>query len=564
MALVFKEDKQTKRLDELHLKEAEELAQIFAQKYNLPYVDLSKLPINTDALHLIPETEARAGKIASFKISGKNLSVIILSPNNPVTQKIIGELQDKNLIVAAYLGSEASLNRALGRYQEISLSAAAKTGIIDIANDTINIFLQEIKDADGIRARLDEEAKLILKEGGVTNLLEAILAGAILVKASDIHLEPEAERVRLRYRLDGVLNDFAFFDQKIHRPLLARIKLVSGLKLNIKSAAQDGRFSLKLGQAEIEIRTAILPGAYGESIVLRILNPETLAIEFADLGVEPKLFETLKQQITKPNGLILLTGPTGSGKTTTLYAILRILNTKETKIITIEDPIEYHLRGVNQTQVNLSKKYTFLTGLRSALRQDPDILMVGEIRDPETAKIAINASLTGHLVLSTLHTNNAAGTIPRLVDLEVNPKIIEAALNIALAQRLVRRLCLNCRESYSPTDQEKNIIVDIFKTLKRKRPSQALETPATLYRPKGCPHCHQTGFRGRIGIFEAVVMNAAIAELLLKNPSEREIKRLADNEGLLDLREDGLLKVINGTTAFSELERVVDLSAEAL
>ncbi|MEK7209069.1 MAG: GspE/PulE family protein [Patescibacteria group bacterium] len=564
MALVFKEDKQTKRLDELHLKEAEELAQIFAQKYNLPYVDLSKLPINTDALHLIPETEARAGKIASFKISGKNLSVIILSPNNPVTQKIIGELQDKNLIVAAYLGSEASLNRALGRYQEISLSAAAKTGIIDIANDTINIFLQEIKDADGIRARLDEEAKLILKEGGVTNLLEAILAGAILVKASDIHLEPEAERVRLRYRLDGVLNDFAFFDQKIHRPLLARIKLVSGLKLNIKSAAQDGRFSLKLGQAEIEIRTAILPGAYGESIVLRILNPETLAIEFADLGVEPKLFETLKQQVTKPNGLILLTGPTGSGKTTTLYAILRILNTKETKIITIEDPIEYHLRGVNQTQVNLSKKYTFLTGLRSALRQDPDILMVGEIRDPETAKIAINASLTGHLVLSTLHTNNAAGTIPRLVDLEVNPKIIEAALNIALAQRLVRRLCLNCRESYSPTDQEKNIIVDIFKTLKRKRPSQALETPATLYRPKGCPHCHQTGFRGRIGIFEAVVMNAAIAELLLKNPSEREIKRLADNEGLLDLREDGLLKVINGTTAFSELERVVDLSAEAL
>ena len=376
MALVFKEDKQTKRLDELHLKEAEELAQIFAQKYNLPYVDLSKLPINTDALHLIPETEARAGKIASFKISGKNLSVIILSPNNPVTQKIIGELQDKNLIVAAYLGSEASLNRALGRYQEISLSAAAKTGIIDIANDTINIFLQEIKDADGIRARLDEEAKLILKEGGVTNLLEAILAGAILVKASDIHLEPEAERVRLRYRLDGVLNDFAFFDQKIHRPLLARIKLVSGLKLNIKSAAQDGRFSLKLGQAEIEIRTAILPSAYGESIVLRILNPETLAIEFADLGVEPKLFETLKQQITKPNGLILLTGPTGSGKTTTLYAILRILNTKETKIITIEDPIEYHLRGVNQTQVNLSKKYTFLTGLRSALRKDPDIFIV--------------------------------------------------------------------------------------------------------------------------------------------------------------------------------------------
>ncbi|HEY4524513.1 MAG TPA: GspE/PulE family protein [Candidatus Paceibacterota bacterium] len=564
MPLVFKEDEQTKRLDELHTKEAEDLAQVLAQKYNLSYVDLSKLPINTDALHLIPEAEARAGKIAVFKISGKSLWVVILSPNNPATQRIIGELRDKNFSVTAHLGSEASLNRALERYQEISLSTAAKTGIVDIANDTINAFLREIKDAAGIRVRLDEEAKLILKEGGVTNLLEVILAGAILVKASDVHLEPEAESLRLRYRLDGVLNDFAIFDQKIHRPLLARIKLVSGLKLNIKSAAQDGRFSLKLGQNEIEIRTAVLPGAYGESIVLRILNPETLVIEFAALGVEPKLLETLKRQIAKPNGLILLTGPTGSGKTTTLYAILRILNTTETKIITIEDPIEYHLRGVSQTQVNLGKNYTFITGLRSALRQDPDILMVGEIRDPETAKIAIDAALTGHLVLSTLHTNNAAGTIPRLIDLAVNPKIIEAALNIALAQRLVRRLCPACRESYPPTAKEKNIIGAVFKGLKRKRPEPALEIPATLYRPKGCLACHQTGFRGRIGIFEAVVMTAAIAEQLSKNPSEWEIKKLADGEGLLDLREDGLLKVIGGVTAFSELERVVDLYAEVL
>jgi len=564
MVLVFKEDKQTKHLDELHAKEAEELAQVLAPKYNLPYIDLSKLPINTDALHLITEVEARAGKIAPFKIMGKNLLVAITSPNNPKTQKVLMELQDKNFNVTAYLISGASLDRALERYSEISESTAAEGGIIDIANETISHFVQEIKTADDIRARLAAEAAAILKSGGVTNLLEVILAGAMVVKASDIHLEPGAEKLRLRYRLDGVLSDFALFDPKIHHPLLARVKLISGLKLNVKTAAQDGRFSIRLSGDDIEVRTAILPGAYGESIVLRLLNPETLIVNFADLGMEPKLFEMLERQIAKPNGLILLTGPTGSGKTTTLYAILRILNTTDTKIITIEDPIEYHLNGISQTQVDPEKKYTFLTGLRSALRQDPDILMVGEIRDSETAKIAINASMTGHLVLSTLHTNNAAGTIPRLVDLEINPKIIEAALNIALAQRLIRRLCLDCRESYAPSEAEQKVMTEVLAGLTKKRPDQKFELPTILYRPKGCPACHGTGFRGRVGIFEAVVMNAQIAELLVKNPSEREIKRLADENELFDLREDGLLKVMGGVSAFDELARVVDLYPEVL
>ncbi|MBI2100460.1 MAG: type II/IV secretion system protein [Candidatus Vogelbacteria bacterium] len=564
MPLAFREDKQQLRLDELRAKEAEDLAKVLAQRYDLPYVDLSKLPINTDALRLVPETEARAANLAAFKITGKNLFVVVLSPNNPTAQKIIRELLDKNFKVAVYLGSEASLARAFERYQEISESSQTEAGVIDIASAAINTFIQEINDLDSIRARLDAETALTLKQGGVTNLLEIILAGAIIARASDIHVEPEETRLRLRYRLDGVLNDFTFFDRKIFRPLLSRVKLVSGLKLNIKTTAQDGRFSIRLGQNDIEVRTAILPGAYGESIVLRLLNPETLVVDFADLGMEQKLFETLKEQIAKPNGLILLTGPTGSGKTTTLYAILRVLNTADTKIITIEDPIEYHLAGINQTQVNLDKKYTFLVGLRSALRQDPDIIMVGEIRDAETAKIAINASLTGHLVLSTLHTNNAAGTIPRLVDLGVNPKIIEAALNIALAQRLVRRLCPECRESYPPSDKEQALIGAILKALAKKRPAEARERPTALWRPRGCPSCHGTGFAGRIGIFEAVVMNAAIAELLLKNPSEREIKHLADATGLLDLREDGLLKVLDGITALTELGRVVDLYAEIL
>jgi len=564
MALVFKEDKQTKHLNELHAKEAEELTQVLAPKYNLPYIDLSKLSINTDALHLITETEARTGKIAPFKVTGKNLFVAAASPNLPQTQKVLAELRNKNFNITTYLVSEISLERALERYQEISSSIVTERGVIDIANETISHFIQEIKTTDDIRARLAAEAAAILKSGSVTNLLEVILAGAMVVKASDIHLEPAAEKLRLRYRLDGVLNDFALFDPKIHHSLLARVKLISGLKLNVKTAAQDGRFSIRLSDSDIEVRTAILPGAYGESIVFRLLNPKTLIVNFADLGMEPKLFASLKRQIAKPNGLILLTGPTGSGKTTTLYSILRILNTAATKIITIEDPIEYHLNGINQTQVDPSKKYTFLTGLRSSLRQDPDILMVGEIRDGETAKIAINASMTGHLVLSTLHTNNAAGTIPRLIDLEINPKIIEAALNLALAQRLLRRLCLDCRESYAPPEAEMKVLVEVLAGLAKKRPNQKFELPTILYRPKGCAICHNTGFRGRIGIFEAVVMNAQIAELLMKNPSEREIRRLADENELFNLREDGLLKVMNGVSSFTELTRVVDLYPEAL
>ncbi len=566
MSIIFNEDKQTKRLNELHTKEAEELTQLLAQKYDLLYADLSKLPINTDALRLIPEAEARHGKIAAFKIIGKNVFVAVLSHANPETKKIIAELTDKNLIVSTCLVSEASLKRAFERYQEISESAQTEAGIIDISSEEIGRFINEIKGEEEIRSRLAIEITKSQKGGGVTSLLEIILAGAVILKASDIHLEPEEERVRLRYRLDGVLNDFAFFEPKIYHSLLSRVKLISGLKLNVKTTAQDGRFSIRLGETDDEVRVAILPGAYGESVVLRLLNPESLIVDLTSLGMEPRLFETLKQQIAKPNGLILLTGPTGSGKTTTLYSILRVLNSSETKIITIEDPIEYHLQGVNQTQVNVAKDYTFLIGLRSALRQDPDVIMVGEIRDGETAEIAINASLTGHLVLSTIHTNNAAGTIPRLIDLGVNSKIIESALNIAIAQRLVRKLCEKCRESYAPSEKEKKLIEIILGALNAKRPAPAEKNmvPEVLFRARGCPDCHQTGFRGRIGIFEAVVMSNEIAELLLNNPSEREIKRLADKVGLLDLREDGLLKVLTGVTTLDELARVVDIYAEIL
>ncbi len=343
-----------------------------------------------------------------------------------------------------------------------------------------------------------------------------------------------------------------------------RLKLVSAMKLNVASAAQDGRFSIKIKGSPMEIRSSIIPGAYGESVVMRILNPETIALTLPKLGVEQGLKNIFEKELAKPNGMILLTGPTGSGKTTTLYAFLRSVSNTGNKIITIEDPIEYHLEGINQTQVNDGKGYTFLDGLRSALRQDPDIIMVGEIRDKETAEVAVNAALTGHLVFSTLHTNNAAGTIPRLIDLGVNPKVLGSALTISIAQRLVRTLCTKCRVEASPTSEEADIIEKVLKQIRERRPELSLPPVNHYYKAVGCTSCSGTGYRGRTGIFEAITVDAFVTEVTLKNPSEREIKIAALPQNILSMREDGILKVLNGETSLEELGRVIDLNEEFL
>jgi type IV pilus assembly protein PilB len=562
--LEFNDTTEKKKVAELYSHEAEELAQVLAKRDQLPYIDLSKFAINTDALRLIPEEEARAANITAFKITGRNLFLATLSAANPKVQTIIKELGEKNFIPNVYVCSTASLNRAWERYAEISKSARTTAGVIDISDEGINELLAQCQDLPSIKKLLEKEYAIVNQEGGVSNLLEIILAGGITTNASDIHVEPQETEVRMRYRLDGVLHDVSIFDHKLYQQLLSRVKLISGLKLNIKASAQDGRMSIHINGQEIEIRTSILPGAYGESIVLRILNPEAIQVTFETLGIEPHLFKIVDREITKPNGMVLLTGPTGSGKTTTLYSFLRKVNDPGTKIITIEDPIEYHLKGINQTQVNPEKNYTFLSGLRSTLRQDPDIIMVGEIRDKETAKIAINASLTGHLVFSTLHTNNAPGTIPRLIDLEINPKIIDAALNIAMAQRLVRLLCPVCKKAETPTAEEAKLLQGVADSIKLKRPEMATPEVGQIYRPVGCPACNETGYKGRQGIFEAILIDQAVSELMVKNPNERDIKIAARGQGILDMRQDGILKVLQGTTSLEELARVVDLNEEIL
>jgi type IV pilus assembly protein PilB len=331
--------------------------------------------------------------------------------------------------------------------------------------------------------------------------------------------------------------------------------------------AQDGRFSIFLDQDEISLRVSLIPGAYGESIVMRILNPKSIQVKLEDMGIEPKLFEIFMREIRKPNGMILLTGPTGSGKTTTLYSFLQKIYSTEIKIITIEDPIEYHLPGITQTQTDSEKGYTFLEGLRSALRQDPDVIMVGEIRDSETAKIAVESALTGHLVFSTLHTNNAAGVIPRLIDLDVNPKILVSALSLSIAQRLVRKLCVYCKREEKITEEEAKIIKKISDTAKAhgKDFSQYgvdMNVPIKIYEAVGCSECNNTGYKGRMGIFEAIHNDAAIEAIIPKNPSEREIKEVAANQGSLNMEEDGIVKVLKGITSYVEVGSVVDFYEE--
>lgn len=554
----FDEDRQQKRLDTIRLKEEEELAKILASKYGLVYVDLSIVSIDTDALKLVSEEEARKAKIAPFHLIGKRLFVAVHSPKNDDTMFAVTELEHKGYKVVIYMTSTASLEIAWARYKELSAAQAEKSGILEISNDDILYFLEQQKTLDDFKRLVQEMLENKEKIHQVSRILEMILAGAITANASDIHIEPDQEKARLRLRIDGVLQDIVFFEPHIFRLILSRVKLVSGMKLNITSVSQDGRFSVVLNETEIEIRSSVLPGTYGEAVVMRLLNPNIINIPFSALGIDDVLRKEIQHQIEKPNGLILTTGPTGSGKTTSLYAFMREIYTPKIKIITIENPIEYHLEGIVQTQTDEKKGYTFLTGLRSALRQDPDVIMIGEIRDQETARVSMDAALTGHLVFSTLHTNNAAGAIPRLIGLGINPKIIGGALNIALAQRLIRVICQKCKKEDAQTEDERKIIDDIVAGIV----GRAVVNHGKIWRSVGCGHCNNTGFRGQIGLYEGIIINNEIEALLESNPSDREIKKVSHKQGILDMREDGILKVLNGVTTLDELYRVVDMSGE--
>ena len=396
-----------------------------------------------------------------------------------------------------------------------------------------------------------------------SELLNIIMAGGISLETSDIHIEPTEEKAKIRIRVDGVLQDVIEFDKKTYKDLISRIKLMSGVKLNVENKPQDGRFTILYPGREdedkysIEVRMSILPSEYGGTVVMRILDPRNL-ITIDKLGLREDLLSTFKREIKKPNGMIIVTGPTGSGKTTSLYAFLKNINSPEIKIITIEDPIEYHLDGISQTEVSPDDGYTFANGLRAIVRQDPDAILVGEIRDLETASIGLQAALTGHTVFSTLHTNDAAGAIPRLQALGEKPVNIAPAINIIIAQRLLRKLCTRCKEETTLEEiEDLEKLREELSNVSKKDFSLSEET--IVFKKRGCKNCNFTGYRGRLGIFEALVVDEDLQDLIFSSPSTSEIRNKAIEKGMITLKQDGLIKFIKGETSLEEIDRVVGL-----
>ena len=566
MTSSFDEEKQNKQLEDLHKLEEEQLVATLAEeKYGLPYVDLYRLGIDNEALRAITEKESRELSVGPFKLFGKNIYIAVHSPSDALLGKLKEDMIRKNLTPVFYMASTASINKVWERYKEISMAESSIVGGIDISGEVLRETAKQIEKMQDIQ-KMVTEALEGNKTHKISHLLEIILAGATSIKASDIHIEPEKDRGRLRLRLDGVLQDVSFFGLEVYRLLNSRIKLLSGMKLT-SVVAQDGRFSIMEEKEEISIRTSLIPGAYGESIVMRILDPKSIQVKLEEMGIEPFLFSVVQEEIAKPNGLILVTGPTGSGKTTTLYAFLRKIYSPEIKIITIEDPVEYHLTGITQTQTNDERGYTFVEGLRSALRQDPDVVMVGEVRDRETAETAVQSALTGHMVFSTLHTNNAAGVIPRLIDLGINPKILVSALSLSIAQRLVRKLCQFCKKEKALTEEETGLVKKIVDSIKTEGKSLSNyninpDAPIKVFEAVGCEKCNMTGFKGRMGIFEAIRTDESIEKIIPENPSEREIKKVAALQGILSMRQDGLVKILTGVTSLEEVASVVELNEE--
>lgn len=549
----FDTDAENEKLKSIYEHEEEDLTRILADKYGIPYIDLSLYPINMDALRLLPEAQAREAEAIVFDKTGKHTLVAVHNPENEVLKAVLHDLELRGLILQVHLASKRALEKSFERYADLSLAAESKQGVFDIESEELKRLSAELNNLPALRLFLTDAVDP-KHRAQTSRLLEGLLASALTLRASDIHIEPEEDAIRLRLRLDGQLTDVFFFDAHAYKLLNSRIKLLSGLKLNIANRAQDGRFSIGVGDKEIEIRTSLIPGNYGENIVLRVLDPESIQRSFAEMGLNEKLYKRLETEIHRPNGMLLTTGPTGSGKTTTLYSFLRAVHKPDVKIITIEDPIEYHLPGIVQTQTD-GREYTFASGLRSVLRQDPDVIMVGEIRDAEVAETAIQAALTGHFVFSTLHTNNAAGAFPRLMDLGVDPKTIPSAVTVAMAQRLVRVLNPKTRVRRQTTDEEKRAMERIFASLEDM--SQMPESFDYVY------SAHETetdtGYKGRLGVHEAIFMDEELAELLKMGPSAAEIEKATRRQGYLTMAQDGVLKAISGFTSLEEVFKVVDI-----
>lgn len=559
MSLHKDEDKEkelSERLSDLTTQAEEREAKLLAEQLGLDYINLSIIAPQTQALELVPSGDAKSAFCAPFLLRSKILNVACKDPRSEVVKKIIAKLEGQGYQLKIFVVSVPSLKYAWEGYKLIEEGKKKEiTGKIDIEADRLDEIGKKITSIVQVKTELDK-----FSSPYISKILEVILAGALALDASDVHIEAEEASARLRYRLDGALQDITDLPQNYYRSILSRIKLMAGMKINVHATAQDGRFTIRTKEADIEIRVSIIPSAYGETLVMRLLNPKNINLQLEDLGFREDDLNIINEEIKKPNGIILNTGPTGSGKTTTLYAFLRRIYDPEIKIITVEDPIEYHLDGITQTQVNPGKDYTFANGLRSILRQDPDVILVGEIRDNDTAEIAMQAALTGHLVFSTLHTNEAAGTIPRLLDMHIQPSILAPALDMAIAQRLVRKLCKFCKKSVklSPEDV-KRVKAMVDKIPARAKRPELKEEIEIFEAGTGCEKCSGTGYKGRIAALELFVVDKDMQEAINadKAPTIIQLREIAMQKGMVTMEQDAMLKILAGSTSISEAETVL-------
>jgi type IV pilus assembly protein PilB len=536
-----------------------DLQKLYAYILGIPFVDLSKEAIATDILHIVPEPIAKKSHVVAFEKAGGNLKVAMLNPDDLQTIDFIKK--KTGLKVVPCLTTKESINQVLRQYEK---SLKAEFGDILNTGDGGEATLE----AYGVEPDPEQNLEKVAQGIPVIRVVDTLIKHAILQSASDIHIEPEEKEVHVRYRIDGILHDAMTLPRDIAAGIVARIKVLSNLKLDEHRLPQDGRFKIESDERKISFRVSILPVFDGEKIVMRLLDESSKGLTLEKMGFAGLPLEIVHREIKKPNGMVLVTGPTGSGKTTTLYTVMDILNTPEVNISTVEDPVEYRMPRVNQTQVNAKINMTFAGALRSLLRQDPDIIMVGEIRDEETLEIALHAAMTGHLVLSTLHTNSAAAAIPRMIDMGAEPFLIASTTNVVIAQRLVRRLCGECREEYHMKKAEVATLGKTFNVAEimtaLKKEGQTKEKLASVsdweevafFRAKGCDQCGNEGYRGRIGIYEVFEMTSDIRRLVMESATSEMLEKAAKETGMLTMVEDGFLKAVLGMTSLEEILRV--------
>lgn len=536
-------DDLARALDDVNRQMQEQEAQAKAASLHLPYIDLHNFPVDLSVLGLFSVQEAKECGAVPFYKETNDLRIGVTDPGHPLLLEKIKEFSKKNKVTLYYI-SHRSLTQTLIFYKKVLRPEARRDETVRISKqeDYLQIFEQ-------LKSQAEQEKKT------ATEILEILFGASIFYKSSDIHLEPEEHFFKVRFRVDGVLQDMLHVSKALQKSIITRIKILSKLKLNVDNVPQDGRMTFYYLGKPIDVRVSSLPSAFGEELVMRLLGTGAVNLKFSDLGFRPQTQAAIERQLAKPNGMIVTTGPTGSGKTTTLYAFLNELNQPGVKIITLEDPIEYKLEGIVQTPIDHNVDFNFAKGLRAILRQDPDIIMVGEIRDQETAETALQAALTGHIVLSTLHTNDAAGAIPRLINMGVKPFVIGPALSAVLAQRLVRKLCQYCKK---PATLSPMVLEKIKYILKNIPVSAGIKTPSQpqFFHSTGCAKCHNLGYQGRVGIYEVLEVTDAVQQLVMKEAPMSEFRKAGLDQGMITMLQDGLLKALDGITDIEEVFRV--------